>query len=192
MNNNNVFFYSASTRCRVRKHLEMPTYFVWFHLFTGLHCIHTEGLWMFEINIFYFLFIFRWTTSWSPGPAPHGLITLPRSRGNWVAGPASVSRRRRKLASRQTEAAQPPVCLPVSLFLSVCRSVFICTDRCVNEAWQSHTDSIMLNRSGGWLESQSQRRMREREWRAENGPEISADAEIYAVISASAHWDGRL
>lgn len=47
----------------------------------------------------------RWTTSWSPGPAPLELIILLRSSGNWAAGPASVSRRRRRAASRGSEAA---------------------------------------------------------------------------------------
>lgn len=49
----------------------------------------------------------RWTTFWSLGPAPLELTTLPRSSGNWAAGPASVSRRRRRLASRLTDTQTP-------------------------------------------------------------------------------------
>lgn len=80
----------------------------------------------------------RWTISWSPGPAPLGLITLPRSSGNWAAGPASVSRRRRRLASRQT--TQPPVCLY--------------THRQMHKWGLTVLYTVRLNRSGDWQESQ--------------------------------------
>lgn len=110
--------------------------------------VHDKGLWMSDIKLHvskdvFPLFLFRWTTSWSPGPAPLGRITLPRSSGNWAAGPASVSRKRRRPASRRREAAQPPVCLHV----------------CAQTDAETRPDSLIhrhsrLNRSGGSQESQ--------------------------------------
>ncbi len=108
----------------------------------------------------------RWTIYWSPGPAPLGLITLPRSSGNWAAGPASVSRRRRRLASRQT--TQPPVCL------SVCLSVCLYMHRQMHKWGLTVLYTVRINRSGDWQESQ-----RRWERRAENVPGrlVSASAE---------------
>lgn len=51
----------------------------------------------------------RWTISWSLEPAPLGLITMRRSNANWAAGPALVSKRRRRLASKWGEDAEAAV-----------------------------------------------------------------------------------
>ncbi len=140
-------------------------------------CIHGGDQWMSEmsyvsddnlINFCFLLLNFRWTISWSRGPAPLELITLPRSSGNWAAGPVSVSRRRRRRASRQTEAAHSPVCLHLHRQMQ-------------KRGLTVYTDSLRLNRSGGWQEGWNVRK-----WRAESDQE---DLPLPQLVEAGSLWN---